>query len=118
MKEQPYDLKTILHIMASGELFSCKVVKYDRKRKTGGQILEIVSAKLVSAEKKEKQQAATPATRAATPMEQLQQKRSKKPHHFRWFTRNIRLYTAGLPTSQILKIHPPLIIEFNGNQVV
>ena len=111
--KQPYDLKTILHIMASGELFSCKVVKYDRKRKTGGQILEIVSAKLVSAEKKE-----SPATRAATPMEQLQQKRSKKPHHFRWFTRNIRLYTAGLPTSQILKIHPPLIIEFNGNQVV
>ena len=42
----------------------------------------------------------------------------RNPRHRRWYTRNICLLQNGVLTSIIRKIHPPLILEFNGQIVV
>jgi hypothetical protein len=38
----------------------------------------------------------------------------RNPNHQWHYTRNIRLLSQGMATESIIKIHPPLIIEFNG----
>jgi hypothetical protein len=114
--------KDMLEQMKTGDIFSCRVVKYDRKRKTGGQIIEVHQAVLAQSDKNKRDdlvpnQSYLVPERILTPFEQLQ-KKNKNPHHKKHYTRNIRLYVDGTPTEQILKVHPPLIIEFNGKQVL
>ena len=43
---------------------------------------------------------------------------SKKPNHYEWYTRNVRIVVNGHPTSIIRKIHPPLIARFDGMKTV
>lgn len=38
----------------------------------------------------------------------------RNPNHATHYTRNIRILMDGQPTEAIVKIHPALIIEFNG----
>lgn len=38
----------------------------------------------------------------------------RNPNHQQHYTRNIRILQRGQPTEMEVKIHPPLIIEFNG----
>jgi hypothetical protein len=57
-----------------------------------------------------------PATKAETAVLDIGKK--YQPNHQPNYTRNVRLTSAGTPTSIIKKIHPPLLIEFNGKIVV
>jgi hypothetical protein len=106
-------IKEMLRVMESGETFSIdKAVSYDRKRKTGGDIIEYPEARLVQAEQE------PTSDRPLTRVEQLKKQKARVPRHRKWYTRNIRLCIGGHPTGQIRKVHPPLILEFNGKTVV
>lgn len=122
-------LQEVLRRLDAGELCGMRVVKYDAQRGRGGDIMDIVECKLLAAEKSPrtygKQKGAAPSPDedpdAPTPVDaeaaNLPDDR-RDPNHFRHFTRNVRLYQDGSPTSIIRKIHPPLIIEFGGAPVI
>lgn len=105
--------------MESGQAFSMTVVSFDRKRKTGGAIQHYPEAKFIqSIDELE----LVPGDifgggRDLTPKEEKQVKAVRDPHHRKWYTRNIRILQNGHPTAIKKKIHPPLIIEFNGQKV-
>lgn len=106
-----------IEFMESGKPFSCKVVSYDLKRKSGGKILEYDEAILVQNTKEEEEEAGRPRTNRETQVQRLTEMK-RNPSHRKWYTRNIQLLQDGFPTSLIKKIHPPLIIEFNGDKEV
>ena len=102
--------------METGATFSCKCITFDRKRRTGGDVLDILAAVLLRNDTP-----LTPSDRPPTPLEAhiaTIANAPKKPNHSEFYTRNIRLCSAGHPTETIKKIHPPLLIEFNGITVV
>ena len=102
--------------MESGQAFSLKVVAYNRQRKKGGDIKEYAEAILVRPTN-EGEGNGRPPTR----LEQLRKELAackRDPRHRKWYTRNIRILQNGFPTSIIRTIHPPLVIEFNGQKVV
>lgn len=104
--------------MESGQAFSLKVVAYDRKRKSGGQIKDYPEAVLLQVEEDEiVSEDIFRGNRPNTQKEAQQIRMVKEAHHRKWYTRNIRILQNGHPTSIIKKIHPPLIIEFNGQKV-
>jgi hypothetical protein len=126
-------VKQCLEIMDSGKPFYCLVVTYDRQRRKGGRIMEMDAQiekkgahdwQLPSREigtRPEEQPAA-----AARPMTDYEAKlaalsapddTSRNPNHKHWYTRNVRVLVNGHPTD-IVKIHPPILWEFNGMQVV
>jgi hypothetical protein len=104
--------REISNVMNSGQVFTCKVVTYDQKRKSGGEVKEY-RAILMQADKQ------GPKLRPMTPREKLKQSVDKRnPNHKQWYTRNIRLVTHdNYETTIVLKIHIPLIIEFNNQTV-
>jgi hypothetical protein len=77
--------------------FALKVVTYDRNRKKGGKILVIDKAIVERQSDKNKQ---TPG--------------KNSPRHYENSTKNIML----IPSMQIRRIHPRLIIEFNNKQMI
>lgn len=104
--------------MHSGALFSARVIRFDRRRKEkNGQVIEIIQGKLVwgdgGSDRKERL-----SERSPTPLERelsgMDEELRKNPNHRQWYTRNVREYVDGRPTETIIKIHPLLIIEFNG----
>lgn len=102
-----------LKIMADGQPFRCRTVSYDRKRKKGGNI-ETIEAVLLD----EAQMLKLRPDRAATKRETINQRPDRRdPKHADHFTRNVRICQNGHPTSLLRKIHPPLLIEFNGQLV-
>lgn len=111
-------IKEVIERIHAGEIFSCKVVRYDRRRKERtGEIIDIEQCKLVwgNGVIKKKYQ----GEREPTPLElSLLQAQAgvlkRNPHHSEYYTRNVRIYLDGNPTEIIKKIHPPLIVEFNG----
>ena len=108
-----------LEIMHDGEVFSLKVVQYDRRRKDRrGQVLEIKQGKLVWGDGGS-ERVARQGERPLTALEKALVGAAlgdtgKKPAHQVNYTRNVRVYLDGNPTEVIRKIHPALIIEFNG----
>jgi hypothetical protein len=113
--------RDMLAYMETGKAFSLSCVSYDRKRKTGGKVVQYAEAILVQAKKEAKAN----ARRSLTPTEKrdieartAHQGPSKNPHHRKFYTRNIRILQDGHPTSIQRKIHPPLVIEFNGKRVI
>lgn len=113
-------LAKCLEIMHSGEIFSLKVVGYDRRRKDKtGEVYEYPEAKLVwgdGGSDKLRPQGERPMTDvekmlSAQPVADVVK---RNPNHAYWYTRNIRLLVNGQPTAIIKKIHPALIIQFNG----
>jgi hypothetical protein len=109
-------VKECLTQMETGKPFSCKCITFDRKRRTGGEVLDILEAVLLTNDAP-----LTPSDRAPTPLEAHIANIAtapKKPNHEKFYTRNVRLCSAGHPTETIKKIHPPLFIEFNGMTVV
>lgn len=117
MKNEVITVGQMLKQMETGIRFSLKVVSYDRKRKTGGEVKEYPEACLVMADE-EKEKRSRPKTEAEQQREVQMQGAEKNPAHYLWYTRNIRLLQAGTPTALIRKIHPPLVVEFNGKKVV
>jgi hypothetical protein len=110
----------VLEKMHAGGVFSLKVVAYDRRRREkSGKIVEYVEAGLVWGDGGDDRTKNKTAERAPTALERqlsgLDENR-RKPNHSGWYTRNIRLYQGGIPTEAVRKIHPPLIIEFNGEK--
>lgn len=113
-------IKQCLDIMKTGAIFSLTCVRYDRRRKKGGDLLEIAEAQLLTAE----QQEAETAKRQQRPLtaSELQALRieagGRTPNHRHWHTRNVRILCDGHPTAEIRKVHPPLFLTFNGRTVV
>ena len=101
--------------MESGAVFAAKCVTFDQKRRTGGDVLEILEASLLQRDEKE---APAAAGRPLTRREEVLKSVGRKANHKAHYTRNVRLHCAGEPTHTIIKIHPPLLIEFNGKIVV
>jgi hypothetical protein len=107
-------IKEALAYMESGKIFSCKVVSYNRKSDKGGEIKHYPEALLL----RQVEETQT-NDRPMTTIERLQAKIEmpklhKNPNHHIHFTRNIRDVQDGHPTGIIYKIHPPLLLEFNG----
>lgn len=95
------DLATALKVIDSGEVFSCKVVSFDARRKTGGEIKEY--AELVGSRKI--------AERVKNPLP------TKAQNHFDNGTRNVLICTDGEPTAINRKIHIFFLLEVNGETV-
>lgn len=110
-----WTFKRISDWMNAGKLFTLQVVSYDRKRRTGGDV-QYYEGRLVQANSDNAR------GRSLTQVERLQARLDdalpRDPQHRKWHTRNIRLYANGQPTGIIKKIHLPLIIQFNGEDVV
>lgn len=107
----------MLSQMETGNPFSARIVKYDRKRKKGGEVMDIKEARLLLPKKKEK--AEKQLGRKLTGKEEEQweaDNASRIPNHRKHYTRNIRLLADGVATNQVIKIHPPLVIKFNGEK--
>lgn len=106
--------------MKTGKTFSLTIVTFDRKRKKGGEVITYQEAVLC-------QKAKTPKNRHHRPLTKEEQLRSslanedhtrRNPHHKKNYTRNIQLMQNGHPTSARKKIHPPLVVEFDGKKVI
>lgn len=102
------------HIMKSGNIFSFKCVTYDKKRKRGGELMEFDEAVLM--ERPKDDDISKDMGRPLTESEKVEVKKLQR--HWDNYTRNLRILQNGTPTSIIKKIHPPLLIEFNGKQVI
>jgi hypothetical protein len=108
-------VKQALFNMKTGEVFSLRVVSYDRKRKKGGEIDEYHEAVLL----REAEYTDMKPARAMTPIEAMKTRLDRRdPNHQDFKTANIRILQNGHPTSLIKKIHLPLLVEFNGKTVV
>jgi hypothetical protein len=116
-------VKAALEIMDSGATFSLTCVTYDRTRKKGGKLLEIEEARIDKKMTNDPMTNDGAATRPPTDFEAklaaLQDPDTgKNPNHQKWYTRNIRPLANGHPLTDLVKIHPPLLLQFNGMQVV
>lgn len=117
-----------LKIMDTGTPFSCLVVTYDRTRKKGGKLLEIPQARIdrktdfVIPEGNLGEAAPRPMTDYEAKLAALRTPheggRGANPNHSHWYTRNLTILADGHPLTDLVKIHPPLMIEFNGIPVV
>ena len=97
--------KEMITYMDSGQPFSMSFVTYDKKRKRGGEWINIKSAvKLMAPEKQQK------AIEAAQPTFTMV---SKNPKHFENSTRNIKLQNGS-----VRKIHIRLVRLFNNKKVI
>lgn len=107
-------LKAMIAEMQTGATFSCTVISFDKKRGTGGEILEYHEARLFDPKLEQH------ASRAATEVERLRERlqESRNPNHGKHFTRNIMLMMNGHTTSETRKIHPPLVVSFNNQTVL
>lgn len=104
-------IKDALAFMDTGQIFSCKVVKYNMQKQEGGDVFDVDEAILLKAPQKK-------TSRTMTAAEKTELKK-RTPNHRKWFTRNIVLCQNGHPMELFKrKIHPPLMIEFNGKTVV
>ena len=116
-------IRQCLAIMHAGDKFSLKVVQYDRRRKEKrGKVLEVLCAELVWGEGG-KDKITKKGERPPTELEKALSGASaaiagRNPDHSQHYTRNIRVIVDGLKTEVIYKIHPALIIEFNGQPTV
>lgn len=113
-------IKECLVIMHTGAQFSLKVVQYDKRRKEKrGKVLEVPCAVLVWGDggsdrtKRAGERQPTALERALSGENDLDKRNPNHEHHY---TRNIRAVMDGLETEVIYKIHPALIIEFNGQK--
>lgn len=114
--EKVMTVKECLAYMETGQVFTAKVVKFDESRKKGGGILEM-EAVFLPATKRER----VDGQRLPTEVEQKRMQLAalrRNPKHKKHYTRNVALCVNAYPTSEIRKIHPPLLIVFNGIKVV
>lgn len=97
-------LDEVLKIFNSGEIFSIRFVKFDAKRKTGGQIREfrhVVGS--IHTTKKEQTSGAI---------------QKKKQNHFDNMTRNVHLVLDGYPVEAVKSIHLNLILAINDKKMI
>ena len=114
-------IRECLEIMHSGAVFSLVAVSYDKRRKDRcGRRLEYDEAQLVWGDGTKKD--LVKGEREPTALEKSFMApviiNNRNPNHAWHYTRNIRILSSGMATEAIVKIHPPLIIEFNGQITV
>lgn len=115
-------IKEVIEYMHSGKTFSLKVVQFDRRRKEKrGRVLEIDCGELLWGDGGAK--AGARMERAPTDLERSLMGPAividrRNPNHAYHYTRNVRVIIDGMKTEQIHKIHPALIIEFNGEKTM
>jgi len=109
-------VKECLDYMESGRAWSCRYVTYNRQKKTGGEVEVVFEA--VLAREEEGANSDRNQTRAEQRNNIQKKEALKNPNHSQWYTRNYVLCEGGIPSSIVRKLHPPLLIEFNGEKVV
>ncbi len=92
-----------MKLIESGEILDLKYVKFDRKRKTGG---EVKSIRAVITKTKE--------LRDSTKVDGI----IATQNHYAHFTRNMYQCMGDEITSSIRKIHCLLLMEVNGMKVM
>ncbi len=112
-------IKDVLAHMHAGKPFSLRAVRYDKRRRERiGQIIEVPEAVLVWGDGGNDRVAQLPEQRQPTALERsyfaAEEAPRKNPNHEANYTRNIRMLVDGQPTESMMKIHPLLIIQFNG----
>lgn len=115
-------IKKCLEVMHSGAVFSLRVVAYDKRRKDKtGAVREYREAVLVWGDLEKGERKKEKGERGMTALEKSLlttpppfSEIERNPKHATHYTRNIRILMDGQPTEAIVKIHPALIIEFNG----
>lgn len=107
-------MREVLDWIESGRPFRCTCVAYDRRRHTGGSVIELHEAVMLQRSASRSEAAARGLTRT----EKLRARLGKNPGHGQWFTRNVQVLQQGQPTAIIKKIHPPLILTFNGKEML
>lgn len=118
---QTIEVQQMLREMETGIIFNIIYVTYDRQRKKGGKVITHQEAKLhraadaLAASAEVHQRPLSIAEKTA-----LLQSASttRSPHHGEHYTRNVVLMQHGHTTSQIRKIHIPLVVKFQGKIVV
>lgn len=112
-------IRDCLAKLHAGEVCNLVVVTYDKRRRDKcGRVLHYPECQLVWGESSE-QKPLHVADRQPTPLEKRLSGLStadfgKKPNHGEHYTRNIRVLQQGMSTEMVVKIHPALIIQFNG----
>ncbi|MEL6358682.1 MAG: hypothetical protein AAFQ01_01940 [Bacteroidota bacterium] len=99
-----YTYRQVLSVMNSGKPFSCTFLTLDRKRKIGGEV-RTIEARVILAEEL--------LGRPPTEQENREYVKRQGTRH----SRNVNLLVDGHPVDQIRRIHIPLILEFNGEEV-
>lgn len=119
--------RDMLAIMNAGRTFSCTVVQYSDQRHRGGKVAHYAEAQLMDPLAERARILGRPLTtteRDALLAQDAQddtaaERRAKRdPNHRGFYTRNIRIYSAGAPTGVVKKIRPPLVVTFNGKTVL
>lgn len=104
----------------TGEVVSIEVVAFDRRRPDKcGPVQVYPECVLMWAEADRDVRPKRSGEREPTAYEKRlagYTEKSKNAQHAHHYTRNIRLYAGGLATESVVKIHPPLIIRFNGEE--
>jgi len=103
-------VRKMLEDMEQGNIFSLQVVKYDKKSKTGGDLM-VIREGFLSIPDRMGSGGAPYHTAIDTPA-------TKSPRHWIHYTRNVKLLQNGAATGKIVKIHPPLVLIYNGKNVV
>ena len=115
-------LKEVLRVLHTGAPCSIKVVRFTgRRHNRNGDIDEYPECVLVwgdGGSDLTKQSSARALTALEKKLCGIDEAGARDPRHAKYFTRNIRLLLDGKPTSEIRKIRPSLIIEFNGEKTM
>jgi len=104
-------------IIDSGETFSYKRVTYDRQKRKGGKVEECLEARKFMKRWTVDGERWTDEEISEAILEEINPENPKDPRHFDNYTRNIQKLVDGRPIRGIFKLHPPLLIEFNGMKV-
>lgn len=125
--EKTLTLSEVLFRLGAGERVSLDVVTYDKGRHKGGEVMQIAECALLIQEEDDTTRKGHQArdSDTAAQLDAMREEYSsgdtpakRDPHHLRHYTRNLRLYVDGSPSSTIVKIHPPLILKCNGATVI
>lgn len=100
----------MLDAMDSGAPFSVEYVKFDYRRKRGGQIQFYPSCIILKNEKK------NTATKPADFVDRG--RNTRNPHHYEHSTRSFSVVINGTVTSTIKKLHIYLVLSFNGKKLI
>ena len=105
--------RQILEYMQSGQVFELELVSYDRKKMDKSGAILHYRGILLQEKKTEKSE------EDLAVQQRISSGKRKKPNHYKWYTRNIRIITSdNFQTEIVRKIHIPLIISFNNQTVV
>lgn len=108
-------LTEFLKIWESGAVFSINFVRFDKKRRLkNGEILTFEAVRKESAAKMDSPEAEREAHRQNSASADRLSNGNQHAH----FTRHIRVYHNGRPTTQVIPIHPVLIREVNGKRLL